>query len=980
MRDFQDVFFDLDLIDHPYYGPSFTWSNKQQNSFLTRKLDRVLANSFWVNSFLTSHVEFLAPGISDHCLAMVWLSKDVQANRLKPFKFFNFRSSHLDFMRVVQQSWSSHSSEDNFLKEILLQTELKQLEDAENLFLRQKAKIQWLKEGDRRTKFFHSAVALKYKRDTIRILIDDQGNKLETFDSMSTKVSSYFCNLVGSVDSEVNSVDPVLLKELLNFTLTEDNSKDIVKAISEDEIKKAFFSQGNDKSPGPDGYTPYFFKFCWSIISFDVIVAINFFIQDMFLQDMFLFPAFNVTSIVLVPKIPGPCKVKDFRPIFCCSVVYKAISKILVSRLTNVLPDLVTLNQTAFIKGRSIIDNTLLAQELVRGYGRKTISPRCSLKVDLHKAFDTLNWDFISSVLKAIGLSQTFITWIELCYSTASYSVSFNGTLVGFFKGAKGIRQGDPLSPLLFVLSMNVLSKLLNLAATREIFGYHPKCKKMGLTHLSFADDILIFCKGNTESVIGVNSVLDMFYKMSGLKLNASKCELFDAGMTATKLEEINLSTGFKNGSLPSVIKKIEQLCSRFFWKGADQKTSGARVSWNNICYLKLEGGEGSLWVAWIKCYIFKDKDFWNVDIRSSQSWGLRKLLKLRQEARPILDAGNTTITTVWDAIRVKKAIVPWQKIVWFPMHIPKHSLISWMALLDRLPTRERLNHMGLITDCKCILCDEPLETRDHIFMLCPMANSIWKNVFSLSGLHFFPCPWDAFCARASNAWKGKSMPTLILKLSFNATIYLLWDERNKRMFQGNKLPSGLAPLTSSLKLPLASFSIALSCSSPSKAGWLRILLSNCVPLKASSMADDPRAFLRWFPRELVRESPVIVLLDLGIQFLHPPDFEEELEFVYGFEVGFVDELHLGEEDVAAFLSGFAGEDDEETASFLVGLEEVLSGEVVLEGVKGDRLGSGGGGSGGGSWRGKREGGGGCCCCCGGGGRVEEEEGRRRRR
>ncbi|XP_038993013.1 uncharacterized protein LOC120116661 [Hibiscus syriacus] len=489
---------------------------------------------------------------------------------------------------------------------------------------------------------------------------------------------------------------------------------------------------------------------------------------------MFLLPAFNATSIVLVPKISNPCKVKDFKPISCCSVVYKAISKILVSRLTNVLPDLVTLNQNAFIKGKSIIDNTLLSQELVRGYGRKSISPRCSLKVDLHKAFDTLNWGFISSVLKAIGLPQTFITWIELCFSTASYSVSFNETLVGFFKGAKRIRQGDPLSPLLFVLSINVLSKLLNLAATRGIFEYHPKYKKMGLTHLSFADDILIFCKGNTEYVIGVNSVLDMFYiwKFS----DKDFFPLIDK--IKAKLHQWS-SKFLSYAERMKLIKTVLSSLSNFWCRQIFLPQSTIKKSSNYA------PGEGSLWVAWIKCYIFKDKDFWNVDISSSQSWSLRKLLKLRHEAHPVLDAGITTITAVWDAIRLKKAIVPWQKIVWFPMHIPKHSLISWMAFLDRLLTRERLNRIGLITDCKCIFYDDHLETRDHIFLLCPMATSIWKNVFSLSGLHFYPCPWDTFCARASTTWKGKSMLTLILKLSFNATIYLLWEERNKRMFQG---------------------------------------------------------------------------------------------------------------------------------------------------------------------------------------------------
>ncbi|XP_039062870.1 secreted RxLR effector protein 78-like [Hibiscus syriacus] len=135
--------------------------------------------------------------------------------------------------------------------------------------------------------------------------------------------------------------------------------------------------------------------------------------------------------------------------------------------MTKLLPDIISLNQTAFVRGRTIIDNTLLAQELVKGYGRKNISPRCALKVDLQKAFDCLHWDFISAILIAIGLPNIFTNWIEACYKEARYSISLNGSLIGYFKGQRGVRQGDPLSPILFVLAMNILSEILNIAAAR---------------------------------------------------------------------------------------------------------------------------------------------------------------------------------------------------------------------------------------------------------------------------------------------------------------------------------------------------------------------------------------------------------------------------------------------------------------------------------------------------------------------------------
>ncbi|XP_039008452.1 uncharacterized protein LOC120136511 [Hibiscus syriacus] len=329
-----------------------------------------------------------------------------------------------------------------------------------------------------------------------------------------------------------------------------------------------------------------------------------------------------------------------------------------------------------------------------------------------------------------------------------------------------------------------------------------------------FADDLLIFCKGNLESVVGVNTVLDKFYEMSGLKLNAAKCEFYASGISTNILEFITKATGFKQGCLPvrylgvplvtrklsekdcvvlidniksrlyhwsgkllsyagrleliravlfsvanywcrqlflpqSIIKKIEQLCSRFFWKGSDKAATGARVSWETICKPKHEGGlglkdlktwnkacmiqlirsilagEGSLWVAWINNYVLNDKDFSLIDSGTNTSWSFRKLLKLRREANAVYSTGATSIRAIWEVTRVKRDKVLWHNLIWFPLHIPKHSMIAWMAILDRLPTKVRLQHMGIVTDGLCVLCNESQETRDHMFIECPLASSV---------------------------------------------------------------------------------------------------------------------------------------------------------------------------------------------------------------------------------------------------------------
>ncbi|XP_039069847.1 uncharacterized protein LOC120216524 [Hibiscus syriacus] len=376
-------------------------------------------------------------------------------------------------------------------------------------------------------------MASKNKRDTIRFLLDDRGNRLETFDAMANEVTSFYNKFLGIADPLVKDMDSSILQELLNFSFPTEASPSLVKEVSAEEIKNALFNQGNEKA-----------------------------------------------------HVPNPCNIKEFRPISCCSVIYKIISKIIVTKLTEYLPDIISLNQTAFIRGRDIIDNSLLAQEIVKGYGRKSISPRCSMKIDLHKAFDSLHWNFLLAIFKGLIFLKNLLT------------------------GYKSIS----LKP----------------------------------------NDLLIFCKGNKDSVAGVLSVLHQFYKVPGLHLNPSKCEIFSAGISPREIENFKIIFGFKTGCLPvrylgiplvtrklslkdceplldkirqrlhhwstrnlnysgrielirsvlfsvsnfwcrqliipaTVLKSVDQLCSRFFWKGANKSAAGARVGWDQICLLKSE-------------------------------------------------------------------------------------------------------------------------------------------------------------------------------------------------------------------------------------------------------------------------------------------------------------------------------------------------------------------------------------------------------
>jgi hypothetical protein len=166
----------------------------------------------------------------------------------------------------------------------------------------------------------------------------------------------------------------------------------------------------------------------------------------------------------------------------------------MANRLVPGLNEVISPNQGAFIPRRSIAENILLAQALVNDYHNDHGSPRCTLKVDLMKAYDSVSWEFILHSLGCFGAPSRFVNWIRTCISCPSFSISLNGSLVGYFQGKKSLSQGDPVSPYLFVLAMEILSRLLeDMAVANPRFSFHPRCSSLKLTHLCFADNLLIF-------------------------------------------------------------------------------------------------------------------------------------------------------------------------------------------------------------------------------------------------------------------------------------------------------------------------------------------------------------------------------------------------------------------------------------------------------------------------------------------------------
>lgn len=208
-------------------------------------------------------------------------------------------------------------------------------------------------------------------------------------------------------------------------------------------------------------------------------------------------------------------------------------------------------NQVGFIKGRLLCENVLLASELVSDFHKSGPITRGCLQVDLTKAYDSIDWQFLLNILKAFDLPLLFISWIKECISTTSFSINFKGKLVGFFPWKKGLRQGVPIPSSLFGLAMDVLSKDLDKAVIENKFRPHPLCRDPLVTHLSFADDVLLFFDGQVDSLEGIIQVLHDFYVASGLSVNLRKSFLFLDGNNMQQTTSLASHFGFTVGSLP---------------------------------------------------------------------------------------------------------------------------------------------------------------------------------------------------------------------------------------------------------------------------------------------------------------------------------------------------------------------------------------------------------------------------------------------
>ncbi|GJS86975.1 RNA-directed DNA polymerase, eukaryota, reverse transcriptase zinc-binding domain protein, partial [Tanacetum coccineum] len=515
MNDFKECVNDIEVEYVTSSSLFFTWTKNLyktkygDNHGVLKKLDRAMGNEILICKHPQTHAIFLPYLISDHCHVVLVIPNSVHA-RKKAFRFSNFVANKKEFKDEVAKKDGDIFENVKDLRDRLKDVQSKIDVDSSN----KKAKIKWLSVGDMNNEFFHRVVKSRNHKNRVNAIHDEDGSGFEG-DHVAAQFVKYFQNFLGK-NVLVCKIDDMGV--LFKNKLRPDEAEFMVRDVSNEEIKQPIFLIDDNKAPGPDGFSTYFYKKAWDIISNDICSAVKeFFLIGKILNEI------NSTNIALVPKIQTLAKVSDYRPIACYNVIFKCISKILTERMKKCL-------------------------------GRLS---------------------FLKDILRGFGFHDRMVLWIMKCVTTKSFSVIINGESQGYFKGGRGIIHGDPMSPYLSTL----IIKVLNLLVIRRIencsgFQYHFGCSKLKITHVCFADDLLMFIHGDKEYVRIMKDSTKEFGKVSGLLPNYNKSTIVFRSVKEKDRRDILEGVPFKVEKLlatvfllpQAIIDEINSLLKGFLW------------------------------------------------------------------------------------------------------------------------------------------------------------------------------------------------------------------------------------------------------------------------------------------------------------------------------------------------------------------------------------------------------------------------------
>ncbi|CAN1729936.1 LINE-1 reverse transcriptase homolog [Linum perenne] len=570
---FREVVTECGLTDIPLEGYPFTWwRSRGQPNAVEERLDRAMINEDWRHKFPNASLTNLTATVSDHSPILLRTQGDLMQSGSRRFRFENAWLSHTEIRQVIVNSWVGTGIEDkvsncvsalaswgrnlkaHFSKEIAKErsrmevlrhfddpTSVRRMEESkeainnllgeEEVYWRQRAKQFWYKDGDFNTKFFHQSANGRRKHKALSRLQWEHGAWEEDDAGMGRIAVDYFNTLFkangGDLEPVVEAVQP---------RVTAAHNATLNAPFSDEEFRLACFSMHPDKAPGPDGLNPAFYQKFWDVVGQDVILDCRRWLSSNHIPE-----EVRSTDIILLPKKDDATLMRDFRPISLCNVRYRILAKVLANRMRLIMADIIPEEQSAFVQGRSIVDNVLIAFETLHTLNlrRRAKDGEVALKVDISKAYDRVEWTYLEAVMVKMGFEKRWIEFMLLSIRSVAYSVVINSSRSEQFTPERGLRQGCPLSPFLFLICAEGLSAMVRKAAEDNlIHGVRVRRGAPAVTHLLFADDSFFFFRADIEETRKVKDIFQKYGRASGQLINFAKSGIFFSKSTCNMLKD----------------------------------------------------------------------------------------------------------------------------------------------------------------------------------------------------------------------------------------------------------------------------------------------------------------------------------------------------------------------------------------------------------------------------------------------------------